>query len=168
MFLKNGKDLDHFQLDSQGRKLFFPWGFWGSGFVVENQEQEKDIINFRMKIDDMSIFYYLLLPTVIGFFILLWYYGSQADKVTKNLQRSTEKFNFYEKYKNVINSKKLSTFIIRTLISLLLFILAFFMLKFEEDNFSKIWCIFAMVLFLYASLLNGCLILLKIKQDKSK
>lgn len=114
-----------FKKDAQGYDLFFPWGIFGSGFVIESEQQKNKIRNFIKKTYVTTFFALLAIQVFVGLWLNLvllpiyciWYY-SYIRKVTHNLQRSTEKLTSSESYKNSALSHSLLTLIFFELLSL--------------------------------------------------
>jgi len=115
-----------FKKDSQGKDLFFPYGILSSGYVLESEEHKNKIRKF------FKTTYVILLPTivivqiVVGFWLNLillpifyvWFYIT-IKKMTKDLQRSSEKLKTSEAYQNSARSHNLVTLVLLEIASLL-------------------------------------------------
>lgn len=114
-----------FKKDSQGRNLFFPWGIFGSGFIVESEEQRNQIRNFFKKMYMVIVPTIIIIQMAVGFWLNLvlipvycvWYYFT-IKKITQNLPRTTERLKTSEAYKNSAKSHNLPTLIFLELTSL--------------------------------------------------
>src|SRR3989344_4757631 len=109
-FLNKLVDIS-FKKDLQGRPLFYPWGYWGSGFIVEPESKQDQIRNFLKNIYTASFIIPLvfllasssdsLLQNLIAASLLillpllLWYYFS-VKNLTKDFQKTSEKLTFSE------------------------------------------------------------------------
>ncbi len=96
-----------FLKDSQGRKVFYPLIFLGSGFVVETKEQEEQIKNLYKKSFIINIVWCILLligtliqnlPTILFLllifgspFIILGWFLVASRKITKDLSKSQDR-----------------------------------------------------------------------------
>jgi len=108
-----------FKKSDSGDTLFYPWGKFGSGFIIKSDEQHEHFRKFYKKM------YMVLLPAIIiiqltvGFWLNaalllpygIWYYFI-SKKMTANLSRTTEKLRFKESYENSAKSHNLATLII--------------------------------------------------------
>lgn len=114
-----------FKTDSQGQDLFFPWGIFGSGFIIESEVQKNQVRNFIKKTYIMTFFTIVIIQVFVGLWLNLvllpiyciWYYR-YIYKLTQNLQRSNEKLKPSESYKNSAQSHNLSTLVLFEFISL--------------------------------------------------
>lgn len=159
ILFKERENLDDLQVNSQGRKLFFPWGALGSGFILESKEQEKDVLEFLKKEENYFRLLYWL--SILYFF----YYDYKIRKLTKNLQRSNEKFHSSRRYKKILDSKSLSHFVIVELFSFAcLIFICLFMFKRSKDIIDIFVNTFYLVFVLYVIILNAYMIYLKIKK----
>jgi len=114
-----------FKKDSSDNTLFYPWGIFGSGFVIDSEEKKNQIRGFIKKM------YIVLLPVIIiiqgtvGYWLywvllpvyFVWYIF-MIKKITKDLPKSTEKLKISEAYKNSAKSHNLPTLIILLFFSL--------------------------------------------------
>jgi hypothetical protein len=114
-----------FKKDSQGKNLFFPWGVFGAGYVLED-EAAKNKMRRYLKINYMimlpSLFLLLMfvgaIKTVLASLMYsVWFYF-QLHKMTRQLPRSTEKLKLSESSLNSARSHSLFTLILLTLLSL--------------------------------------------------
>lgn len=114
-----------FKKDAQGSDLFFPWGIFGSGYVIESELQKNQIRNFIKNTYIMTFSVLAIIQVFVGSWLNLvllpiyyiWYYRA-IDKMTQNLQRSNEKLTSSESYKNSARSHNLRTLILCELGSL--------------------------------------------------
>lgn len=101
-----------FKKDSEGRFVYYPWGIWGDGFVVNSQEKLIQIQGYTNKFYIVVFPVILIAKFVIGIWSLLlllifffWYYFTIKRLIGK-LEKVTEAKKISEFYKN--SSKKFS------------------------------------------------------------
>lgn len=103
-----------FKTDAEGRHLFYPWGVFGTGYILEVEERYQAVRQFCMH---TIIFGGLGLIAVLGIvgwwpgaaFILgfvLWYYFA-VRRIIKDLQPSPERLGVAEAYRNSAKSQNI-------------------------------------------------------------
>ena len=106
-----------FKKDASGKTLFYPWGIFGSGVIIDSEDKTTQIRGFYKKA--LMVTFPLVIPSAVGEFwlslILLpvyggWYYFT-AKKITKNLRQTEEKLKISETYKNLAKVYNLPTLI---------------------------------------------------------
>ncbi|MCK4946105.1 MAG: hypothetical protein KAS59_07570 [Alphaproteobacteria bacterium] len=114
-----------FKKDASGKTLFYPWGTFGSGFIIESEERHTKLRAFLKRM------YMILFPAIIiiqitfGFWLNLlllpvyfvWYFYT-VKNIIKDLPKTTEKLSAREAYKNSAKSHNLVTLVILMIISL--------------------------------------------------
>lgn len=159
-----------FKKDSQNRNLFFPWGIFGSGFIVESEERLNQIQKSYNKMWIVMLLSFFTLLAVLGFWVILlvpvcqaWQYFA-IKKITKNLQRTTEKLKISETYKNSAKSFNLPLLILLELLSLVFVAAGVWIIAIGERSFMA----YASLGFIsLCAVIFGYVIFLKIKNKKS-
>lgn len=158
-----------FKTDSQGRNVFYPWGILGSGYILESEEQKQKfrkffsrmyMIVFAVIIVVQTVFTAWLNVALLPFFYLWFHFA--LKKMTKGLEKSSEKLKTSEAYKNSAKSHNLFTLILLELASFVFVALGFLMVyKGQKVIFGYI----AIVFFGLCSCAIGYMILSKLKKD---
>lgn len=134
-----------FKMDSSGKTLFYPYGSFGSGIVIESEEKKNQVRGFVKKTYFASLLVIIIIGMTVGYwlnFALLpvyygWYYFI-VKKVTKDLPKSTEKLKISESLKNSAKSHNLSTLILGELCSIGFVGVGFFILQKGQNQHSPI------------------------------
>jgi hypothetical protein len=158
-----------FKKDSQGRDLFFPWGVLGSGYILQTAEQKE---KFRKFFKKMYLVVFATIIVVQSVFtawynvallpvFYLWFHFS-IKKMTKGLERSTEKLKTSEAYKNSAKSHSLTTLILLE-IAALIFVAggAFIINKGEKPIIGY----FSIVFFGFCAIAIGYMIFSKLRKN---
>ena len=125
-----------FKKDVSGNNLFYPWGIFGSGFIINSEDEKNQIRGFFKKMYMVMFPSIIIIHMTVGFWLNLvllpvygiWYYF-KAKKITKDLRKTEEKLKVSESYKNSAKSHNLSTLIILELFSLGFVVLGLFVLQ---------------------------------------
>ena len=160
-----------FKKDSAGNNVFYPWGIFGSGFIIHSEDQKNQIRNFYKTMYRMMLPAIVIIHVLVGVWLNLvllpiyiaWYH-LRMRKITKDLPKTLEKLKISEAYKNSAKSHNLPTLIFLGLISIGFVAIGAFLLKSGEN--ALIAC--AMIgLFGLCSVVMGCMIKTKIQSKKS-
>ena len=162
-----------FKVDSNGLNLFYPYGQFGSGYVLESEQQKNKIRNILKIALMVTLPIIILVQITVGFwfnlisitiyYIIHYFY---VKKITKNLQRSDEKLTTSEVIKNSTKSHNFTTLILLATISIAFTLIGFYALT-KEQYFAIAGLIIGF--FGLGSILTGYMIFTKIKnksQDK--
>lgn len=103
-----------FKKDSLGRTLFYPWGSWSSGVIIETEEKKEQIRNL------LKNGYLVALPGGIVFLFLFDFWGGLGvcvifcvwfnivfANITRGLPRTAEKLKMSDVIKNSAQSHNL-------------------------------------------------------------
>lgn len=131
-----------FKRDASGNTLFYPWGIWGSGFIVDSEGKKNQIRGFYKKMYMVMLPAIIIIQMAVGFWLNLvlfpiycvWYYFT-AKKITQGLRKTEIKLKTSEAYKNSAKSHNLPTLIFLELISLGFVAIGIWILQAGKDSF---------------------------------
>lgn len=100
----------YFRRNTEGQILFYPWGFFGKGYIVPDEEQKKILIKFFKRAGIVSLLYTYLVLFIskrfgfiigFGFFILYTFaYYIVVQTLTRKFEKTEEKLPVLEFYAN--------------------------------------------------------------------
>jgi ABC-type phosphate transport system permease subunit len=138
-----------FKKDSNCNVLYFPWGNFGSGFVIKTNEKEKSIRGFMKKNIVVSIPLAVMVLLIFehwsgsvwfGFILfaayLVWY-QSMLLKFARDLSKSTEKLSWSESINNQVKSCSWLAFVIMEIFIIVGVILGVWLLYRKQE-----WLVF--------------------------
>ncbi len=125
-----------FKKDAAGNTVFYPWGIFSAGFVIDSEVEKNRIRNFYKKMYMIIIPAIILIQIIVGFWLNLlllpiyiaWYFFT-AKKITRELKKTEEKLKITEAYTNSAKSHNFLTLIFFELISLGFVAIGFLMLS---------------------------------------
>ncbi len=168
-----------FKKNAAGQTVYYPWGIFGKGYVIESEEQKERIRSFMKKN------YYVILPVSIVLGLLLQrlirsgsylpflgilvvsggayiaYFHFQTKKLLSEAPLSTEKLSLWESYRNSASSHNLATLIVLEIFSIGFVIAGFFLLTVTYNVLLPALCI---GIFGLCSIAIGYMILSKLKK----
>ncbi len=158
-----------FKKDASGNNLFYPWGVWGAGFIIDSEDKKNQIRGFYKKMYMVMLPAIIIIHIVMGVWLKLvllpvfciWYYFI-AKKITKDLQKTKKKkkLKVSESCKNSAKSHNLPTLIFLELISIGFVAIGVWMLQSGEDSLIA----YASILFFgLGSVALGYMVVAKIK-----
>ncbi len=108
-----------FKKSHTGQTIYYPWGVFGSGYVVESEEKQEQIRKFLKRLYVILLLTIVTVQITVGFWLnavlfpafWVWYYFS-VQKMNKNSPRTAEKLRLSESYKNSAKSHNLGILII--------------------------------------------------------
>ncbi len=114
-----------FKKDASGNTLFYPWGIFGSGFIIDSEDRKDQIRGLIKTIYIIMIPAIVIIQVTVGAWLnlvllpvfIVWYCFT-VKKLTKGLQKTEEKLRVSEAYKNSAKSHNLPTLIILEFTSL--------------------------------------------------
>lgn len=95
-----------FKKNSEGKDVFYPWGFFGRGYIIPNEERKKQLHKTFKRLNFVSILANIFLLRFFGLYgiiFLAFYtfgYYIAIQTITRHMPRSTEKLQFLEAYSN--------------------------------------------------------------------
>lgn len=158
-----------FQKGQHGQTLFFPYGKFGHGYEIPNDEKYHLIRRFVKRYIAASLALIILLITVDGFVyaflalsVLFFYYAFRARHLTRDLGRSSERFSIAESCRSQARSHNLATLCVLEVCSLLFVLIGLTLLL--SDIQSSIIAIVSIVFFGVCAVANGYMIYAKWKR----
>ena len=114
-----------FKKNANGDFLFYPWGSLGNGFLINTEENYKEIYKriklfniLALPISMCSYFFGgLIISLVVGSIFFLFYY-SYTKNVTSNLSQVDEKLLLIENYQAFAKSQSFVSLTVLTTLSL--------------------------------------------------
>lgn len=136
-----------FKSDSQGRAVFYPYGIMGKGYLVNEEQRQRLRKNVKLT-------YMIMLPLIIvnqvafGYManlivlplFYIWYFWA-VRKVSRGLEKSTEKLKVAEAYTNSAKSHNLWVLIILALLTPFLIILGLAVLGTGQNELAGLFLI---------------------------
>ena len=157
-----------FKRSNTGQTLFYPWGIFGSGFVLKTEEQHAKIRKLIKKTYIVLLIAIVIIQLTVGFWlnaVMLPIFGIlyhiAVQKKTTNLSRTPEKLRFFESFRNSATSHTLATLIMLEAASIGFVAAGFWMLSKEGD---EIVAMSSIGLFGLCGIAFGYMILVKIRQ----
>ena len=158
----------YFKSDADGNRVFFPWGSFGKGRLIENQELEQQLLRF---IPLFSILIGVLMAIVAIFVSPIWlaplipvaaiFYDSQLKKILGEAPVSEEKISFKDALENMALKNSKNSLRLWLTGSILFVCLNLFVItQIGPDLFSGVIAIFFAanaIFFLYLLRLKGTL-----------
>ena len=159
-----------FKKSTSGNNLFYPWGLFGSGVVIESEETHTEIRKFLKKVSMVTLFAVITIQVTVGFWLNvallpifgIWYHFT-IKKITKDLPRTTEKLRFSESYKNSAKSHNLATLILLEVFSIGFVAMGVWMLSIGGD---QLMAMSSIGFFGFCSIAIGYMIHAKIRQRR--
>ncbi|MCW8916287.1 MAG: hypothetical protein OQK24_10615 [Magnetovibrio sp.] len=162
-----------FKKNDRGDTVFYPWGIFGNGYILDSEETGKSIKSTlkRLYIIVFSIFFIILfLQSFAGIFlhlsilislpiIYLGWHVVTIKRITSGLATTKEKLRFSESLSNSAKSHNLLTLYLLLIASLVLSASGFLMLSAGDI----VWGAFTMLLFGYGVIVIGKMIRVKKK-----
>ena len=121
-----------FKRDDQGRDLFYPWSFWGDGYVIDTPERGQRIRSFQTKLTAFTFVTLIVLVNLVGWqfnvvlipILLLvhtLYFKFTMDTLTEGLEKTDVKLRYGEYLKNYARHQDLGLLIVLHLMMILIF-----------------------------------------------
>jgi hypothetical protein len=108
----------NFKKDSQGNTLYYPWGSFASGVIIDSEKTKNQIQRFIKKsflIAIIVVVFFQILKNWAGIILILsifpWYYLGIKKRI-QNLPKSTEKIKISESIENSTKFLNLPTLIL--------------------------------------------------------
>jgi len=135
-----------FTKDREGRTLFHPWGILGNAYIVESREAEEKLRKSIKQDCFIGIPFFLLTIIFIKFWILYllvigWLagYAWKLRKLTKTLEKSSERLTFKESTEDFAQKMPMALMIIGAICILLMFFAEtfFFIAGFKYSDLAE-------------------------------
>jgi hypothetical protein len=156
-----------FKEDSSGNTLFYPWGIFGAGFVIDSEEKKNQIRGLIKKIYIVMLPVLIITQATVGFWLnlalfsifLIWYIF-MVKKISKDLPKSKDKLKLSESYKNSAKSHNLPILILLELVSIGFVTAGIWML---QNGKSTVAAYASIGFFSLCSVASGYMVMVKIK-----
>lgn len=166
----DGLTASAFKTDASGRTVYFPWGRFGSGYVVTDDERRDGIRRSVRNTVVVSFFAIIVVQAIVGFvgnLVLLpayyvWYYFATKKRV-HGLERSSEKLTLRESYRNSALAHNLAT-----LIALFVVAIGFVAVAVATFDSSPVMAIVTIGFFGLSGLAIGYMVLIKLAGRSSR
>ena len=133
-----------FRTDSKGKSFFYPWGFFGKGYILPDAKTKQKIL-------DIITYYFissLILMLGVGVFwdwlfalallpiFFIWYYFTYS-KLTKEFLVTNSRLSLRESFKNSARSHNIITLWAMFTVSLAVFLFFIVMLTSKKTGFVE-------------------------------
>ena len=129
-----------FKKDDSGNSLFYPWGVFGSGYIVQSKETLEQLRKFLKKYYLVMLITIITIQITVGFWlnltilpIVIVYYHFYVKKITKDFPKTSEKLTLGQSFSNSAKSHNLPTLIILEVFSVGFVALGILILLFGQN-----------------------------------
>ena len=169
--------------DDSGNTLYYPWGIFGSGFVLKSENTVKQIrklykiqmIYILINIPIMTvlvnvranIFYWLVYLSIYLIAYYIWFHFA-IKKITQGLQKTKEKIKISEIYSNQSKSISLPLLILFEILFIgatasIVWILLFYENAPPHFSFASIFFWLGLGATCFASIIYGYMLIMKVR-----
>jgi hypothetical protein len=133
-----------FRKDSKGKSFFYPWGFFGKGYILPDAETKQkilDVITYYAIVSlilmlGVGVFWDWLFALALLPIFFIWYYFTYS-KLTKKLPVTNSGLSLRESFKNSARSHNIITLWAMFTASLAFFLFFIVMLTSKKTSFME-------------------------------